>query len=340
MRRLERMRKDIDTKTLALEEWLDLLFSPQSEGVVWSFSFQTDTHRDRYLETIDRRSEEDVYCLLHKFLIPSGSLGCDERHFDSLISDLENRPESYEFKMHWMYYRRLFLHSTGHTGVLPWEGNTWVLDLLPHFPKQALEGLNAYILAHIQLLPDGRLTGQYDAASIIRAKFIGLPGTQSEKVRFLIDLNPREFELLVEQLYRRMGYDTRLTMISKDGGRDILASRVSPGQQETLRIECKRYTKPVGVEVARSLLGVVSDEKANKGTLITTSRFTGPARRFAGQNPRLELIDGDQLVLLINEHLGPSWPLHIERLAAQSRRNEASSKVQQSALPRRGPTST
>jgi hypothetical protein len=77
MRRLEDMSEVIDTKILALEEWLDLLFNPPSEGIVWSWSFQTDERRNRYLETIDQRSEEDIYRLLHKFLIPSGSLGCD-----------------------------------------------------------------------------------------------------------------------------------------------------------------------------------------------------------------------------------------------------------------------
>jgi restriction system protein len=338
MRRLEDMSEVIDTKILALEEWLDLLFNPPSEGIVWSWSFQTDERRNRYLETIDQRSEEDIYRLLHKFLIPSGSLGCDEMYFDSLMWDRENDPERYERRMRLMYHRRLFLYSTGRKDVLPWEGNTWILDLLPHFPKQALEGLDAYTFAHIQLLPDGRLMGQYDAASIIRAKFIGLPGTQSESVQFLTDLSPRDFECLVKQLYREMGYDTRLTTVSKDGGRDIIASKVSPGQQEHLRIECKRYTKPVGVGIIRSLLGVVSDEKVNKGVLTTTSRFTGPARKFADQNPRLELIAGDQLVLLMNEHLGPSWPLHIERLVAGSRRDEVNSKGENFAFPKRGLT--
>ena len=320
---LGNLSKFIDTKDLALEEWLDLVFNPPNEGKVWSWSFQTDEHRNRYLETVDQRSEEDVYRLLHKFLIPSVSLGCDVRYFDSLMWDRKNDSERYESKMRLMYFRRLFLYNTGRKDVLPWEGNTWILDLLPHFPKQALEGLDAYTFAHIQLLPDGRLTGHWDAASIIRAKFIGLPGTQSKRVQFLIELSPRGFERLVEQLYQEMGYDTRLTPTSKDGGRDVIASRVSPGQQEHLRIECKRYTKPVGVGIIRSLLGVVSNEKVNKGVLATTSRFTNPAHKFADQNPRLELITGDQLVLLMNEHLGPSWPLHIERLVANSRREKA-----------------
>jgi restriction system protein len=317
----DKLPENTDPRDMSLDEWLNSLFNPPDDKRIWSFSFLTNEHFDEYLKTINQRTEEEVLCLLRNFLISSGSLGCDKRYFDDLMSDLENNEEVYEFKMRLTFYRRLFLYSTGFWKGLPWEGNTWVLDLLPHFPKQALEALNAYILAHIQLLPDGKMNGLYDAASIIRAKFIGFPGTQSEKVKVLIDLDPRDFEFLVERLYRRMDYDTQLTTKSKDGGYDIIAHKILPGRQEKLRIECKRYTKPVGVGIVRSLLGVVSDEKVNKGILVTTNRFTKPAHKFASQNPRLELLDGDQLVPLMNEHLGPDWPLHIERLIKDSRRD-------------------
>jgi len=62
----------------------------------------------------------------------------------------------------------------------------------------------------------------------------------------------------------------------------------------------------------------VSGEKVNKGVVVTTSRFSKPAQKYADENPRLELIDADRLVLLMNEHLGPSWPLHVERLVSES----------------------
>jgi restriction system protein len=228
----------------------------------------------------------------------------------------------FQRKINKRYYQRLVLHASGESQVPPWEGITWILDLLPHFPKKALEGLYAYTLAHAQILSDNRYTGLHDAAVIIRAKFIGMPGTKGEKIQFLLDLSPREFEHLVERLYHYMGYETQLTPAQKDGGRDIIASKNAPGKLEHLRIECKRYNSSVGVPIVRGLLGVVSHEKVNKGVLVATSRFTRPAQKFANDNPRLELISGNQLVILMNEHLGPSWPIHIERYVTDSQRQQ------------------
>jgi restriction system protein len=111
-----------------------------------------------------------------------------------------------------------------------------------------------------------------------------------------------------------------LTQRTRDGGRDIVACRQGPVKREQLHIECKRYTTPVPVQCLRSLLGVVSSEKANKGVLVTTSRFTTPAVEFSKENPRIELIDGLTLVALMNEHLGDGWPLRIDRLIIASER--------------------
>lgn len=72
------------------------------------------------------------------------------------------------------------------------------------------------------------------------------------------------------------------------------------------------------------LLGVVSDEKVNKGVVVTTSRFTKGAKNFADKNPRIELIDGNQLVLLMNEYLGGTWPSQIDRLVAESEKTSNS----------------
>jgi len=157
--------------------------------------------------------------------------------------------------------------------------------------------------------------------TVIRAKFIGLPGNNAETIQFLVNLHWRQFECLVERLYNKMGYDTQLTPPQKDEGRDIIASRQEAGKHEHLRIECKRYSsRPVGIGIVQRLLGVASGEKVNKGVLVTTSHFSGPARRFADENPRIELIDGDQLVRLLNEYLGSKWPFHIERYITECQR--------------------
>lgn len=313
----------IDVGELSLARWLELLADPPNESTFVDYKFQTADHLQEYAETISERSEDDVYKLLLKFLIPSTSMGCDERHFHSLRTVKRDVPELYEAMIARQYYRRLVLYKGNRSKVPPWEGITWVLDLLPHFPNQALMALEAYILAHAQELPDGRFEGLSDASAVIRAKFIGLPGNQDEEVQFLLERSPRDFEHLVERLYSVMGYKTELTPPQKDGGRDVLAATRMPGKAEQLLVECKRHSGRIGVEKVRALNGVARSEKVNKGVLITTSSFTRPADKFAEDN-HLELIPGDQLVRLMNEHLGAKWALHVDRLITESRLKNAS----------------
>jgi restriction system protein len=223
------------------------------------------------------------------------------------------------------YYRRLLIHHSYPDREWPWEGNTWILDLLPHFPKKALEALDAYIVAHAQILPDSALFGHFDAAEIIRARYIGLPGTHQEGLDFLASLDPRQFECVVERLYRSMGYETELTSQQGDGGRDINAYRTTTGQRERLLIECKLYSRPVGVELTRRLYGSVHDARANRGVLASNNYFTRGAKTFAARNS-LELIGGAELIPLLNQHLGLKWPLHIERLVQESLKTEMKRK--------------
>ncbi len=306
----------MDEKTLSLQEWLTLVFSPDLS--VADHMFPTDRHRDEYISTIHSRTDDEIRRLLLKFLIPSCTLGVDKLRLEAFIAAKDHAPDMYSRMKELEFFRRLVLFASGKSSSPPWEGITWILDLLPHFPKRALECLDGYVLAHAQQLPDGRLYGLWEAAEIIRAKYIGDPSTQSEKIAFLLSISSREFEHIIDELYSEMGYDTRLTPAQGDGGRDVMASRKGVGVLEQLRIECKQYTKPVGVEIVRALLGVVSDEKVNKGVLVTTNRFTRGALQLAERNPRLELIAGTQLIPMLNKYLGARWTTRIERIISSS----------------------
>jgi len=268
---------------------------------------------------IQSRTEEEVLRLLEHFLIHSGSLGADERHLEGLKKANKENPKLFSQMMTKQYYRRLVRDSLGDK-TPPWEGITWVIDLLPHFPNQAIDALNAYSLAHAQEIPDGRFSGLQDAIALIRAKYIGIPETEPKIIKFLQNINPRDFEYLVERLYYKMEYETELTPPQKDGGRDIIAKKLKPAKRETLLVECKRYKGSIGIRIARQLLGVVSSEKANKGVLITPGNLTRDAIKFSKQNPRIELIGGEELVSLLNEYLSPKWTLNIDQLILTSQR--------------------
>jgi restriction system protein len=304
----------IDVSKYCLNDWLEIVFNPPKDKLFISNEFPSDKVKQEYLNTIHLRSDEEVKILLLKFLMWSGTIPMDELHLQNMIWDKDNRPKMFEVKSKLMFFKRLFNYykNKGKSVVLPWEGITWILDLLPHWPNKALEALDSYILAHAQLFPDSGYSGHCEAEEIIRAKFIGFPQNTDEYVAELKRITPHEFEFLIQGLYDKMEYKTKLTKQTRDGGKDIIAVKNKPSRKEKLLIECKNYNSKIGVDKLRNLLGVVSSEKANKGVLVSTSMFTKTAKRFSKDNPRIEIIDCQQLVLLLNEYLGSNWPLKID----------------------------
>ncbi len=99
------------------------------------------------------------------------------------------------------------------------------------------------------------------------------------------------FEQEVLTYLQTMGFKAEQTEKTADGGIDIIAHSNRPLFQGKYIIQCKNWSKPVGEPVVRDLYGVVTAERANKGILVTASRFTASAMKFAKGKP-LELIDG------------------------------------------------
>ena len=110
-----------------------------------------------------------------------------------------------------------------------------------------------------------------------------------------------EFENLCLRLLQKMDFSVSTTSISGDGGIDLIAISDKPMFKGKYIIQCKRYKDTVGVAFVRDLYGVVTDEKANKGILITTGHFSSSAINFA-EDKNIELIDGDELLSLLNEY--------------------------------------
>ena len=117
----------------------------------------------------------------------------------------------------------------------------------------------------------------------------------------LMDLNPTEFEVLVANLFGRMGLDTKLTRSTRDGGVDAIAFDVRPILGGKVVIQAKRYSNTVGVSAVRDLFGTMHNEGANKGILVCTSKYGNDAYRFSKDKP-IELIDGQGLLYLLREH--------------------------------------
>ena len=66
-------------------------------------------------------------------------------------------------------------------------------------------------------------------------------------------------------------------------------------------LQAKRYTNVVGVSAVRDLYGTIMNEGANRGILITTSSYGPDAYEFAKNKP-ISLVDGPNLINLLNKH--------------------------------------
>jgi SNF2 family DNA or RNA helicase len=118
-----------------------------------------------------------------------------------------------------------------------------------------------------------------------------------------VDLDPREFELLVGRLFEKLGYATRVTPYSRDGGVDIIAKREVGSSIEKLAIQCKYQSSPVGRPVLQQLLGVVSaDPSYTRGVLVTNADVSMETLELVRSNGRLQLVTGPELEQLLSRY--------------------------------------
>ncbi|MEV0125708.1 restriction endonuclease [Streptomyces sp. NPDC050703] len=124
-------------------------------------------------------------------------------------------------------------------------------------------------------------------------------GSDEEPDLFAMD--PIAFEGLVADLFRAMGMQAVTTQRSNDGGVDVDALDPTPIRGGKIVVQVKRYRNTVPPTAVRDLYGTVQDAGANKGVLVTTSRFGPGSHTFANGKP-LELISGPELVDLLHRH--------------------------------------
>src|SRR5690606_29936877 len=115
-----------------------------------------------------------------------------------------------------------------------------------------------------------RQSRMLDSYSGGRRKLRGKPGPKSaipyENVAASVQWTPTwsEFEGLVAEFFRRQGYSVRESEPGPDGGIDLDLRR----DGERHLVQCKNWSRPVGVKVVRELKGVMAQEGVPEGTLV------------------------------------------------------------------------
>ncbi|MFJ3815248.1 restriction endonuclease [Streptomyces sp. NPDC090056] len=117
----------------------------------------------------------------------------------------------------------------------------------------------------------------------------------------LLSMDPIAFEGLVAELFRARGLQAVTTRRSNDGGVDVEALDPDPISGGSIVVQVKRYRNTVPPSAVRDLYGTVQGAGANKGVLVTTSKFGPGSYTFANGKP-LTLISGTELVDLLRQH--------------------------------------
>jgi hypothetical protein len=102
------------------------------------------------------------------------------------------------------------------------------------------------------------------------------------------ELSGVDFEVYLARLLKKLGFeDVTGTPATGDQGADLLARK----DGRKIAIQAKRYKGSVGNEAVQEVVGALKFYKADEGWVITSGRFTQPARALAQANG-IRLVDG------------------------------------------------
>lgn len=133
----------------------------------------------------------------------------------------------------------------------------------------------------------------------VEPKHFDVPNEELALQEYLLQMDPYEFEQHVMSFFQKKGMLSWVTTKSNDAGIDGFAKH----DEGLIVVQCKRFAKHnlVGRPVVQQFKGVIEENTAYKGYIVTTSGFTKEAKESAEKNERLILIDMDEL---ISWHLG------------------------------------
>lgn len=125
---------------------------------------------------------------------------------------------------------------------------------------------------------------------------------------YLNSLNPYEFQHLVADLLRAMGYFVSwVSPPGKDGGVDIIAHTDPLGTKPPrIKVQVKRVGQKVDNDGLKSFLAIIGDH--DMGIFVATAGFTRDAEEFARSQERR------QITLINLERLVDLWIQHYSRL--------------------------
>ena len=105
-----------------------------------------------------------------------------------------------------------------------------------------------------------------------------------------------DFERLLLENFRVRGFKANLTAEKADYGADLILNKDSI----KYAVQAKRWKRTVGIEAVQQVVGAIRHYGADKGLVITNSRFTKNAKKLARSN-KIDLWDRGKLINFLSE---------------------------------------
>jgi len=102
----------------------------------------------------------------------------------------------------------------------------------------------------------------------------------------LYNLTSENFEIVMAEVYTKLGYHVERTQATHDGGKDIIIKKSELLGNFIYYVECKKYSRQnhIGVGLVKEFLGTINTDRINGGIIATTSFFSLDSKKFIFDN--------------------------------------------------------
>lgn len=167
-------------------------------------------------------------------------------------------------------------------------GNYVLLDFTDdEFNENTDKELNAKIVEEI-FEPDQKEHSNKEESVIITLSPVNdrVLKYLSENPQAFYQLTGTEFEIVMAEIYHKLGYKVERTQSTRDGGKDIIIRKPEILGDFIYYVECKKYAAKnhIGVGIIKNLIGTINTDRVNGGVLATTSYFSRDSKTFISEN--------------------------------------------------------
>ena len=146
-----------------------------------------------------------------------------------------------------------------------------------------------------------------DNTSIVKENEIQekiLPPTPKFTSQDIRNMNPRDFEVFIANIFSDNGYSAKVTQYTGDGGKDIVINK----NGITCYVECKHWENAVGRPELQKLVGAAVGNAVSELIFISTGGFNVNAINYANSvnsngNVHLDLWTMDDILKIANRKM-------------------------------------